>query len=152
MVHLVLAAVSAFAQAFAGQWHCSGATVATAGHPSVSFASDWHIAPVPGDAWTIVRWGNPGPAGGVAYVGYIEARKQWIYEDFHGDGSFAQVHSDGPGAGNAWAWIGTYEHGVSTDRAGPITWRSVSESRFERTFAQMIGGKQVVTATDVCTK
>jgi hypothetical protein len=126
MIALVLASLSLFAQAFDGSWTCTG------GYP-------WHIAPAPGSGWTVVQWGPRTAAGGTAYVGYVPKQNQWIYEDFHGDGSYATNTSPGPVDG-AWPWTGIYFTGSDTDH-GTVIWQRTSAKRIDRTFKVSVNGK-----------
>ena len=141
MLAPVLAVVSLFAQAFGGMWTChsNGADV------------PWVIAPAPGSAWTTVRWSNQSNAdGGIAYVGYVEPNKQWVYEDFHYDGSYAVNTSEGP-HDNQWSWSGTYYLGQRTMH-GQVIWKLASPARIERTFIVVDNGKATPSGADYCTK
>ena len=140
MVAVLLGALSLFAQAFSGTWTCHsrGAEI------------PWVIAPAPGSAWTTVRWADQtSERGGTAYVGYIPAQKQWIYEDFHYDGSYAINSSPGP-QNNVWTWTGTY---YLTDQTmhGQVLWQLTSANRIDRTFKATINGKPQ-SSGDYCTK
>ncbi len=100
----VVPAASLFAQAFTGSWNCSAKVPPTQGHPGRVITSNWVIAPMAGSKnWTIVRWGPHGEQGGTAYVGYVPKLRSWIYDAFHGDGSYARSMSSGPRNGT-WSW------------------------------------------------
>lgn len=136
MIAVLFAALSLFAQAFGGTWTCTGGT-------------RWHIAPAPGVAWTTVEWGPRSADGGTAYVGYVPKLGAWLYEDFHGDGSYATNTSQGP-RGGAWTWSGTYytSHAILH---GSVIWRRTNAGRIDRTFESNVNG---VThdARDSCTR
>lgn len=130
--------VSLFAQAFSGTWTCTG-------------GYRWHITPAPGAGWTIVQWGPNSADGGTAYVGLVPKRGDWIYEDFHGDGTYAINTSPGP-RGGAWTWTGTYyaHDGTSHDS---VIWRRSTANRIDRTFRfRLKAGSPMQTAHDSCTK
>lgn len=136
MLAIMLAAVSLFAQSFGGSWRCTGGT-------------QWRIAPAPGSGWTTVEWGPRSADGGTAYVGYVPKLKLWLYEDFHGDGSYATNTSQGPKSG-AWRWSGTYD----TARAvvhGSVIWRRANAGRIDRTFQYTVAGVPH-EAHDSCTR
>lgn len=135
LLAVAAAAANLFAQAFAGSWSCGG-------YP-------WHIAPAPGTGWTIVQWGPRSAEGGTAYVGDVPRLKEWIYYDFHGDGSFATNTSPGPVSG-AWTWTGTYYQSNAEGR-GTVVWRRSSPTRIDRTFNFTANGKPQ-TAHDTCVK
>ncbi len=126
MIAILLAALSLFAQAFDGSWTCTG-------------GYHWHISPAPGAGWTIVQWGPRTADGGTAYVGYVPKMRAWIYEDFHGDGSYAINTSQGP-SGGAWTWSGTYDTGGVADH-GTVIWQKTSPNRIDRTFKFSVNGK-----------
>jgi hypothetical protein len=140
MIAMLLAAAavatSLFAQAFAGSWTCTG-------------GYHWHIVPAPGVGWTTVQWGPRTADGGTAYVGFVPKLKEWIYYDFHGDGTFATNTSPGP-ASNGWTWTGTY-YQPNAEGNGSVLWRRSSASRIDRTFNFTMNGK-AQTAHDSCTK
>lgn len=142
MLSVILGVMGLFAQTFGGTWTCHSQG---AGYP-------WIIASAPGGAWTSVRWANQTNAdGGIAYVGYVEPNKQWIYEDFHYDGSYAINTSDGP-HGNVWTWAGTYFNGQNTQH-GQVVWKLSSATRIDRTFVQIVNGKAAPpAASDYCVK
>lgn len=141
MLGLILAVMSLFAQAFAGAWTCheQGTNV------------PWSISTAPGSAWTIVRWGSQTDAGGgIAFVGYVEPNQQWIYEDFHYDGSYATNTSSGP-KDSVWTWAGTYYNGQAVMH-GVVTWKLTGPTRIDRTFASVSNGKTTPSGADYCTK
>ena len=141
MLALIVAVINLFAQAFAGTWTChsNGAEV------------PWAISSAPGSAWATVRWSNQTNAdGGIAYVGYVEPNKQWIYEDFHYDGSYAVNTSSGP-SDDTWTWQGTYYLGQRVMH-GVVIWKRSSPERIDRTFEVLANGKATPTGGDYCTK
>ncbi len=98
-----------------------------------------------------MRWGDQSSArGGIAYVGYVEAKKQWIYEDFHYDGSYAVNASGGPKS-NAWTWIGTFYTGNQIMH-GAVVWKLTSPARIDRTFERRAARGFKPTGSDYCTK
>jgi hypothetical protein len=135
MLGMVFAALSLFAQAFGGSWTCTG-------------GYHWNIAPAPGNAWTVVQWGPRSADGGTAYVGYVAKLHKWIYEDFHGDGSYAINSSQGP-SGGAWTWSGTYDTAQSVSH-GSVVWKRTDAKRIDRTFNYTVDGKPR-QAHDSCT-
>jgi hypothetical protein len=135
MFGIILAVSSLFAQAFGGSWTCTG-------------GYQWRIAPAPGTAWTTVQWGPRSAAGGTAYVGYIAKRHAWLYEDFHGDGSYATNTSKGP-SGGSWTWSGTY-YTTSAISHGSVVWRRTNPKRIDRTFKYSVNGNPR-QAHDSCT-
>ena len=138
---ILLAAVSLFAQAFGGTWTCH----------SQGFEVPWVIAPAPAAAWTTVRWSNQTNAnGGIAYVGYIAPTRQWVYEDFHYDGSYAMNTSPGP-RNATWTWTGTYYLGQRTMH-GKVLWKLSSPDRIDRTFIVTANGVSKPSGGDYCTK
>ena len=138
MAAAVLAALSLFGQAFAGTWTCGDA----------HFQTPWHIYAAPAANWTVVDWGPRTGNGGTAYVGYVPARKQWLYEDFHFDGSYSMNTSPGPVNGS-WSWTGTYDMGKHVLH-GVVIWKRATRTRIVRTFEQTLGGKVVHVAHDSC--
>jgi len=136
MMAVLLAALTLFAQTFSGTWTCTGGT-------------RWHIAPAPGVAWTTVEWGPRSADGGTAYVGYIPKLGEWLYEDFHGDGTYATNTSPGP-RGGAWTWSGTY-YLAHTVLHGSVIWRRTNAGRIDRTFESKVNGV-LHDAHDACTR
>ncbi len=100
--------------------------------------------------WTIVRWGPHGEQGGTAYVGYVPKLRAWIYDDFHGDGSYARSTSSGP-HNDTWAWFGTYYTQRAQQSYGPISW-SVKGNRLERRYETTVSGRPHQVGTDSCAK
>lgn len=133
-------------------WTCHSTVPASPGHPARTFDTRWEIAPAPGNAWTIVRWGDQSSAnGGVAYVGYIAPEHHWVYQDFHYDGSYAIQNSPGPNNGT-WTWgPGTF-YTATGALHGTVDWSLVSPTRIDRRFTQLIDGKPAHVGTDYCTK
>ena len=141
MTAAAVIALSLFAQAFSGTWTCHDG----------GFDVPWVIGGAPGASWTTVRWADQQSArGGIAYVGYIAPQKQWVYEDFHYDGSYSMNTSPGP-ADDTWTWSGTYYMGAQTLH-GKVLWKLSSPQRIDRTFERSDGGKTTPTGSDYCTK
>lgn len=140
MFALVLAAVSAFVQAFAGSWLCH----------SQNAVVPWNITGTPGGSWTTVSWGNQqGVNAGVAMVGYVPALGKWVYRDFHYDGSYADI--TGVQNGNQWRWTGPYYSGTQ-QLNGDILWTLSSHGRIDRAFRSVINGKLTPSGTDYCVR
>jgi hypothetical protein len=149
----VIAAASLFFQTFAGTWTCTSEVPASKDAPAHSVSTKWVVSVEPGvENWTVVRWGGPGAAGGTAYVGYVPSLKQWIYDDYHGDGTYARSTAAAP-KDNAWDWFGTYYGPDGQTNYGPITWKLSALNRIDRTFSRTgDDGKPVVLGRDFCTK
>ncbi len=149
----LIAAVSVFLQTFGGSWTCMRDVPASGAAPARTVKTAWTIAADPGvENWAVVHWGGSGAEGGTAYVGYVAPLKQWIYDDFHGDGTYARSTTPAPN-GNTWDWYGTYYAPDSQISYGPISWKLTGPSRIDRTYAKTgTDGKVTVLATDYCTK
>jgi hypothetical protein len=141
---LVLAAIAAnaFLSAFGGTWACTPHLPGSVTAP----VSTWTIAAVPRSSWVVVRWSARG-ANGNAFVGYLSAQQQWIYEDFDSDGSFSSSTSSGPQNG-AWTWNGTF---ASPQRVlhGAIQWRS-DRTGFRQSFGRLLGTSFRESAYSTC--
>jgi hypothetical protein len=142
---LVLAAVAAnaFLSAFGGMWAC------TPQIPGVVTASatQWSIAAAPRSSWVVVHWETRAHDGGTAFVGYLPAEQQWIYDDFHTDGSFAANTSSGPQSGT-WTWEGSF---TTPDRVlhGAVQWRR-TKTGFRQGFGRLLGTSFRETASATC--
>lgn len=138
---------NAFLHDFAGSWSCSA--------PEQT-ASEWRIAAVPGSLWARVDWGldASGVAAGTAFVGYIEQQQRWVYRDFHGDGSYANIHGY-RAADGTWTWSGPYFRADAKPGTAPldgvITWKRVDATHVARTYAQRIGARVTPEGSDICT-
>ncbi len=138
---------NAFLNDFGGTWRCSAK-----GEP----ASLWRIARVSGSRWVRVDWGfrADGRPSGSAFVGYIPARGIWFYRDFHGGGSYANLHGTRAKDGT-WTWSGPfYPYSAplgSAPLAGRITWKRNDARHILRTFASLEHGKLVPHGGDICT-
>lgn len=153
MLAILIAAVNAFAQSFAGAWTCHVSVAATADHPARSFSSEWSIQAAPGDNWTVVRWGpQESSRGGVAYVGYVPSENDWAYQDFHYDGTYAVATSAGPDKDGVWTWAGGGYYTANGIMHGAIKWKATSPSRIDRTYFKLDAGKLEQTGADYCTK
>ena len=87
--------------------------------------------------------------GGIAYVGYIQPRKLWVYQDFHYDGSYSDNTAPNP-QDNAWIWSGTYYLGNRTLH-GRVIWKRAGD-RIDRTFQSRNGAVIKTLGRDYCTK
>ena len=141
---LVLAAVAAnaFLSAFGGTWACAPHMPGVATGP----VSTWTIAAVPRSSWVVVRRRSRGE-NGTAFVGYLAPDQQWIYEDFHSDGSFASNTSSGPQNGT-WTWEGTFTTPQRIQH-GAIQWRR-DRAGFRQGFGRMLGPSFRETAYSTC--
>jgi hypothetical protein len=130
---LVLAAVAvnAFLSAFGGAWTCTPHLPGVVAPP----VSNWTIAQAPQSSWVVVRWSSRGEHG-TAYVGYLAPESQWIYEDFHSDGSFVSNTSSGPQSG-AWTWSGTFTS-PQREQHGALQWRR-TKTGFRQGFGRLLG-------------
>jgi hypothetical protein len=141
---LLLAAVmtNAFLSAFGGTWACMPHV------PGVvpAHVATWTIAAAPRSSWVEMRW-TAGAQNGTAFVGYLAAQQQWIYEDFRSDGSFSSTTSSGPQNG-AWTWDGTF---TSPQRMlhGAIEWRR-DRTGFRQGFGRLIGPSFRETSYTTC--
>lgn len=135
-------AVNAFLSAFAGTWTCTPHLPGGVRAPG----STWTIAAAPKSTWAVVQWSSRG-ANGTAYVGYLAPDAQWLYEDFHSDGSFATNTSSGPQDG-VWTWNGTF---TSPQRVqhGAIVWRRVRNG-FRQGFGRLLGTSFRETSFATC--
>lgn len=135
-------ALNAFLSAFAGTWTC---TPQLPGGVRAS-TSTWTIAAAPKSSWAVVHWSSRG-ANGTAFVGYLAPDAQWIYEDFHGDGSFATNTSSGP-QGGIWTWSGSF---TSSQRVqhGAIQWRRTGNG-FRQGFGRLLGTSFRETSFTTC--
>ena len=138
---LLLAAISAFAQAFSGSWIC---------HSGPNLLVPWVISQAPGEKWATVRWGDQtSDRGGVAYVAYVPALQHWVYRDFHYDGAYADL--TGTNTGTAWHWTGPYYAGNDILN-GDIIWTLTSHDRIDRTFRSLQNGKLTPSGSDYCVR
>jgi hypothetical protein len=144
----VLAAATSLATQFfddfGGTWTCANG----------NSRSYWNVESPNGNAWTIVSWGrDKDHIGGRAYVGYLPQTNRYIYEDFHDDGSFSQLHAPPP-AGHRYEWTGDYyaAGAAAVDPSADIVWQLTPKGTIERHFAQRLDGKLVDRGSDTCTK
>lgn len=145
---VVLAATTSvatqFFDDFAGRWLCRSAHA----------TSYWSIARPAGSAWTIVTWGaDPNHAGGRAYVGWLAQKREYVYDDFHNDGSLAQLHAAAP-SDHRYVWTGAYyaARARRADRSGRITWTLAPNGSIERRYARIVDARVVPQGNDTCTK
>jgi hypothetical protein len=152
MFTALLASVGLFAQTFSGSWMCAASTPAQPGHKAVVTETRWDITSAPGGNWTIVRWGaQSNDTGGIAYVGYVPSEGDWIYEDFHYDGTYGLSTSKGAQAG-IWSWAGGGYYTKDAVLHGGVTWRLTKAGQIEHTFVQFVDGSPVPRGHDLCTK
>jgi hypothetical protein len=142
MLVLAVVAANAFLSTFGGTWACT---------PHVSgvvtpFVSRWTIAAAPRSSWVVLHWSSR-RENGTAFVGYLAADQQWIFEDFHSDGSFSSTTSSGPQNG-AWTWNGTF---TSPERElhGAIQWRR-DRTGFREGFGRLLGTSFRESAYSTC--
>ncbi len=131
---------NAFLADFGGTWSC-----AAPGQP----ASRWEISRAPGSRWVRVDWGvDPatGAVGGTAYVGHVAALHKWVYRDFHGDGAYADLTSNGP-QGGVWEWTGPYYPYDGGTLEGHVQWKRSDATHITRTFIPETGPR----SGDLCT-
>ena len=140
MLGLIVLTMSLFATAFGGTWTCAVHPPTTVKQPHVLY-STWRIAPAPGGRWTAVTWGTRAEPGGLAYVGYDGARKLWIYDDYHFDGSFYRDFSTGPDRNGTWRWYGTADQWHLDRSDGPVSWKRAGARAFIQTYRAMRAGK-----------
>jgi hypothetical protein len=143
---LVLAATTVatqFFDDFRGNWTCGNA----------SYRAQWSVTSPDGDYWTIVQYGlDAQHPGGTAYVGWLAQKNVFFYNDFHNDGSFAQLTAPPP-TNRVWHWTGVYyAAGKQADPTADITWTLTPNGTIVRRFAQRIDGKIIDRGSDVCMK
>lgn len=135
-------AVNAFLSAFAGTWTCTPHLP----NGTTAPASTWTIAAAPRSSWAVVHWSSRG-GNGTAYVGYLAPNAQWIYEDFHSDGSFATNTSNGPDGG-VWTWSGTFTTPQRVQH-GAIQWRRRG-GEIHQAFGRLLGTSFRETSFATC--
>jgi hypothetical protein len=142
---LVLAAVAAnaFLSAFGGMWACTPHVAGVVTAP----VTHWSIAAEPRSSWVVVHWATRAQDGGTAFVGYLAPDQQWIYDDFHTDGSFAANTSSGPQNGT-WTWEGSF---TAPDRVlhRAEQWRRTNTG-FRQGFGRLLGTSFRETAYATC--
>lgn len=141
---LIAAAIAAnvFLSTFGGTWSCAAHVPGVAGAPP----SAWTIAAVPNSQWVRVNWSTRSERG-TSMVGYVTLEKQWLYEDFHSDGSFSAYAAPAPSNG-VWTWQGTYTNAQRTVH-GASQWLRTG-SGFKQSFGRMIGASFRETAYAQC--
>jgi hypothetical protein len=123
---------------FIGTWSCDGTL--------------WTFAPLLGDTtWIRVVYGSPAKPDGNAVIGYVSETKKYVFRDFHADGGYADISSDGPVDGR-WLWSGPYYPAGGGVVDGRITYVVDGPERYERTFASVVNGQSKTMGRDVCTK
>lgn len=142
MLVLAAVAVNAFLSAFGGTWACTPHVPGVVTAP----ASRWSIARVPNSTWVAVHWAARSE-NGTAFVGYLAPDQQWIYDDFHSDGSFGANTSSGPQNGT-WIWTGTFTT-PQRELHGAIAWRR-DRTGFRQGFGRLIGTSFRETAYATC--
>jgi hypothetical protein len=144
MILAAAVAVNAFLNAFGGTWACTPHLTGVVSAP----VSTWTIAAAPRSSWVVVRW-SARTANGTAFVGYLAPSGQWIYEDFHSDGSFSAITSSGPQNGT-WTWDGTFTTPQRVTH-GAIQWRREGAG-FRQGFGRLLGTSFRETAYATCRK
>ncbi len=113
---------------FAGTWTC--VHKADDGDQT----STWTFAQPDAGNWFRLSYGVHGTTGGNAVVGYLPVLRQWVYDDYHADGSYARETSAGFQDGK-WTWSGTYyppQGAASID--GRVDWVVRGHDNFEMFF------------------
>jgi hypothetical protein len=130
---LIAAALAgnAFLSAFGGMWACTPHIPGVVSAP----VSRWTIAQAPRSSWVIVKW-SARDANGTAFVGYLAHDQQWIYDDFHSDGSFSANTSRGPVDG-IWTWSGSFTTPQHLQH-GAIQWHREGNG-FRQSFGRLLG-------------
>ncbi len=136
-----LASLNAPFSWFLGSWDCHGPHY----HSINTFAA------VQGSRWITNRWGPKDEPGGMAYIGYVPARHEWVYEDFHYDGGFGEVTSKGEQHG-MWIWAGPYYTPDGTTLHGRIVYVLHAHARYDRLFEMPAGSSWKQTGSDTCTR
>lgn len=130
---VLLAAISSlFLTTFGGVWTCTTHEPATQTAPASVSRVAYSIGAAPGGNWTTVRWGLAG-GGGIAYVAYVPATKQWLYDDYHYDGSFFRDFSTGPDSKGVWRWYDSHDQLHMDMQDGPEEWQRLSATLFRQT-------------------
>ena len=129
---------------FGGSWTCGNS----------QYHAQWSITSPEGNYWTIVQYGvDLQHPGGTAYVGFLPQKNAYVYNDFHADGSLAQLSSPLPGADHTWRWTGVfYQTGKDPDPNGDITWTLTPKGTIERHFRKVVNGTPKEMGSDTCTK
>jgi hypothetical protein len=144
MILAAAVAVNAFLSAFGGTWACTPHVPGVVSAP----VSTWTIAAAPHSSWVVLHWAGR-TANGTAFVGYLAPNAQWIYDDFHSDGSFSASTSSGPQNGT-WTWDATFTTPErETHRA--IQWRR-DGAGFRQGFGRLLGTSFRETAYTTCRK
>lgn len=136
---------------FLGNWTCSGTVPANGGHPASTYHTPNRFALAPGSQWITNRWGPENPDGGIAYIGYVPGQKQWVYEDYHYDGSMARVTSPGLQDGK-WIWSGPYYPAGGGVLHGRIVYVLRDKTRYDRIFEAPQGTGWHRLGGDTCTR
>ena len=140
-VPIVLAA-NAFLSAFAGTWSCTPHVPGVIAAP----ATTWTIGAVPKSSWARVTWSARG-ANGTAFVGYLPLQKQWIYDDYHSDGSTANYTAPAP-VNNLWVWSGSYTTSARIVH-GAAAWQR-DKNGFRQGFGRLVGPSFRESAYAIC--
>jgi hypothetical protein len=137
---------------FVGTWVCSGTEPGANGAAPISYHTVNAFSKAPGGRWLINRWGAQTDAsGGVAYIGYVSALKQWDYDDYHYDGGLALVTSPGLEDGR-WIWTGPYFTPDGHELHGRIVYAIRSHDRYDRIFEAPDGGGWQRLGGDSCAR
>jgi hypothetical protein len=142
MLLLAAVAANAFLSAFGGLWACTPHTPGVVAAP----VTQWSIAAAPRSSWVVMHWTSRA-ANGTAFIGYLAPEQQWIYDDFHSDGSYSANTSSGPQNGT-WTWEGTFTTPQRTLH-GAIQWRREGAG-FRQGFGRLLGTSFRETASATC--
>ena len=138
---LLLAAsvATSFLDDFKGTWLCGDQK------------TPWTIAES-GDRWATVTYGASEHPYGIAYVGYLDSEKSFVYNDFHSDGGFAQLSAPEP-KNHIYHWTGTFfAVGKDKDPTTDIYWTKLKPDTFLMDFGQMINNMRTPRGSQKCVK
>jgi hypothetical protein len=122
---------------FMGTWSCHG--------------TSWKWAPLgPGSSWVRNVYGDAAHPDGTAVMGYVGILHEYVYRDFHRDGSYADLVSPGLRHGR-WSFSGPYyAAGLAAPLQGLITYTIVSLHRYDRAFFTRKNGVLAPGGGDYC--
>ncbi len=144
-------AASTFAQAFLGIWDCALTIPESATSPQRTVQATWTFEQIAGTDWTRVTYASGGQTGGFAIVGFLPQIGQWVYNDFHNDGSYA--HLTAPNADNTWRWSGDYFAPDGSVQTGSTnTWTLDSPRNWRITVVHVSGKTEELRESGACTK
>ena len=138
---VALASANAAFSWFLGSWDCHS--------PRYSSINTYTVAQ--GGHWIVNHWGPRSEPGGVAYIGYVAAKHQWVYDDFHYDGGWGEVTSAGD-QHRSWTWAGPYYTPDGQTLHGRIVYVIRNSGRYDRIFETPNGKRWTQAGSDVCTR